>query len=152
MVLVVLVPAACGGRSQAAEITATAREYTFEGLPRSIEATRTRLTIDNQGGEVHQLHLFRLGDEVGTVAELLGRPHDEALDKLRSVGVATAKPGEQASFDAGLTPGRYAALCLIPAGTFPGNEVPAEDLEDIVFDPNPDTHFRRGMFAELRAA
>ena len=42
-----------------------------------------------------------------------------------------------------LPAGRYAAVCLIPVGR------ETAEMEDMVFDPNADTHMRRGMFAEF---
>ena len=65
--------------------------------------------------------------------------------------MATADPGKQESFDADLTAGRYAAVCFIPVGTLPGGHSghDMEEMEDMVFDPNADTHFKRGMYAEF---
>ena len=130
---------------------ATAREYAFGGIPATVPAGETSFSIDNQGGEVHELHLFRLDDEVGTVVELLGLSQDEAADRLESLGSATADPGDKESFDVKLSAGRYAAICLIPVGTTPAGGHAGHDLEDMVFDPNADTHFKRGMYAEFTA-
>lgn len=141
-VLVVL--SACGGSEGTGRpVDAIAREYAFQGLPGTLEAGETTFNIDNRGSEVHEIHVFRLDDDVSTVSELLGKSQDEAQDKMTSVGMASANPGDTESFDADLSAGRYAALCLIPVGR------DMAEMEDMVFDPNADTHTRRGMFAEF---
>jgi hypothetical protein len=147
--LLVVLPAACGTSGGGNPVGATAREYAFQGIPATLPAGQTSFTVDNQGGEVHELHLFKLDDGVGTVAELLGMSQDEAADKLESVGSAMANPGDEESFDASLSAGRYAAVCLIPVGTKPSGGHAGHDMEDMVFDPNADTHFKRGMYSEF---
>lgn len=144
--------AGCGGSGDSQSVDATAREYAFQGIPETLKAGPTTFSIDNEGSEVHEIHVFRLSEDVGAVSELLNRSQDEAQDKMTSVGMASADPGDQRSFDADLDAGRYAAVCLIPVGTLPeaghsGHDM--EDMEDMVFDPNADTHMRRGMFAEF---
>jgi len=136
--------AACGGSDNGGrQVDATAREYAFQGLPSTLEAGDATFSIDNKGSEVHEIRVFKLADDVGTVSSLLGKSQDEALDKMTSVGMASANPGDTESFDAQLSAGRYAAVCLIPVGH------DMEQMEDAVFDPNADTHMRRGMFAEF---
>lgn len=144
--------AACGGGAGGTPVLVTAREYVFEGIPDNLEAGEFTFTLDNEGGEVHELHLFKLADDVETVEALQGQSQDEAMDKLTTVDMAKADPGEQDSVDVDLRPGRYAAVCLILAGTRPGDghsEHDMEQMEDMVFDPNADTHFSRGMFADF---
>lgn len=136
--------AACGGSDDGGrQVDATAREYAFQGLSSTLEAGDATFSIDNKGIEVHEIRVFKLADDVGTVSSLLGKSQDEALDKMTSVGMASANPGDTESFDARLSAGRYAAVCLIPVGHG------MEQMEDTVFDPNADTHMRRGMFAEF---
>jgi hypothetical protein len=150
-VLLVVLPA-CGSSRGGQQVDATASEYAFQGLPETLEAGDTTFSIDNQGSEVHEIHVFELDEDVSTVSELLDQSQDEAQDKMTSVGMASANPGDTESFDADLSAGRYAAVCLIPTGTLPeeghsGHDM--EDMEDMVFDPNADTHMRRGMYAEF---
>lgn len=151
--VLLVVPAACGGSGGGGRpVDVTAGEYAFRGLPETLEAGDTTFSIDNQGREVHEIHVFRLSGDLGSVSELLDKSLDEAQDKMTSVGMVSADPGDKQSFDADLAAGRYAAVCLIPTGTFP-EEGPSghdmEEMEDMVFDPNADTHMRRGMFAEF---
>lgn len=142
--VLVVVLAACGGSDGGGRpVDAIAREYAFQGLPDTLEAGDTTFSIDNRGSEVHEIQVFKLDDDVSTVSELLGKSQDEARDKMTSVGMAAANPGDKESFDADLSAGRYAAVCLIPVGR------DMEHMEDMVFDPNADTHMRRGMFAEF---
>lgn len=143
---------ACGGSSDGTPVAVTAREYAYRGFSDSLEAGKFSFSLDNSGEEVHELQLFKLDDDLATVTALLDRPQDESLDKMTSIGVATADPGKKESFDAELTAGRYAAVCFIPVGTKPGGGHSGhdmEEMEDIVFDPNADTHFKRGMYAEF---
>lgn len=144
--------AACGGSEGGRSVDVTAREYAFQGLPATLEPGDVTFSVDNMGSEVHELHLFKLDEDVSTVSELLGLSQDEAQDRMSSVGMAVADPGETESFDAELSAGRYAAVCLIPVGTMPedghsGHDM--GDMEDMVFDPNADNHMRRGMFGEF---
>ncbi|MEX0790118.1 MAG: hypothetical protein WD178_05010 [Actinomycetota bacterium] len=144
--------AACGGSGEGRPVDVTAREYAFGGLPATLEAGEVSFSVDNQGSEVHELHLFKLDEQVNALSELMDMSQDEAQDQMSSVGMATANPGDSESFDAELSTGRYAVVCLIPVGTFPedghsGHDM--QDMEDMVFDPNADTHMRRGMSAEF---
>lgn len=154
--VVLAATAACGGTGGGGrQVDVTAREYVFEGLPSTLQAGDAIFSFENKGSEVHELQLFRLNEDVGSISELLDKSQDEARDKMTSVGMAIADPGRKESFDAELQAGRYAAVCLIPAGTFPDEERSVhdvQDMEDMVFDPNADTHMRRGMFAELDVA
>ena len=143
---------ACGGGSDRTPVAVTAREYAYQGFSDSLEAGEFNFSLNNSGEEVHEMHLYRLDDDLATVTSLLDRPQDESLDQMTSVGKATAEPGKKESFDTELTAGRYAAVCFIPVGTRPeggqaGHDM--EEMEDMVFDPNADTHFKRGMYAEF---
>ncbi|HVL52123.1 MAG TPA: hypothetical protein VM754_11540 [Actinomycetota bacterium] len=151
MFLLAAVSAACGG-SGGTTVSVTANEYAFQGLAADLAPGDTTFRLENRGSEVHELHLFKLNDEVSTVTDLVGRSIDESMGMLDSVGMTMADPGDRASFDADLSPGRYAAVCMVPVGAHPegghtGHNM--EDMEDVAFDPNADTHFRRGMFAEF---
>ncbi|HEX2052211.1 MAG TPA: hypothetical protein VHJ78_00610 [Actinomycetota bacterium] len=151
LILVILSLPACGG-AEGEPVSVTAREYAFQGLPTALEAGPFEFSIANQGEEAHELHIFKLADDVGSIADLQGKSQDEAMDVLTTVGMAVANPGDEQSFDAELEAGRYAAVCLIPVGTKQADAHAghnAEEMEDIVFDPNADTHFRRGMYSEF---
>ncbi|CAN5812228.1 hypothetical protein BH23ACT12_BH23ACT12_13440 [soil metagenome] len=144
--------AACGGSTGGGRVDLTAREYAFQGLPATVDPGDVTFSIDNQGSEVHELHLFKLEEDVNAFSELVDKSQDEAQDQMSSVGMAVADPGDTESFDAELSAGRYAAVCLIPVGTIPEDGHSDRDMqvmEDTVFDPNADTHMRRGMFAEF---
>lgn len=150
--LAAMLLAACSGGGGGTPVLVTAREYVFEGIPDNLEAGQFTFTLDNEGGEVHELHLFKLAGDVESVEALQGQSQDEAMGKLTTVDMAKADPREQDSVDVDLQPGRYAAVCLILAGTRPGDghtEHDMEQMEDMVFDPNADTHFSRGMFADF---
>ncbi len=144
--------AACGGSEAGRPVDVTAREYAFQGLPATLEPGDVTFSVDNMGTEVHELHVFKLDEDVEAFSELLDLSQDEAQDRMSTVGMAMADPGNTESFDAEMSPGRYAAVCLIPVGTMPeeghsGHDM--EEMEDMVFDPHADNHMRRGMFAEF---
>ena len=94
----------------------TAKEYAF-GLPQQVPAGTVRLHLMNQGKELHHAQIVRL-DDGKTVDDLV-----RALKKpgppppwLRLVGGPNATvPGQEANSTQTLEPGRYAALCFIPA-------------------------------------
>lgn len=143
---------ACGGSKGGRPVDVTAREYAFQGLPGTLDAGDVAFSIDNMGSEVHELHVFKVDEDVSAFSELLDKSQDEAQDQMSSIGMAVANPGDTKTFDAELSAGRYAAVCLIPVGTVAedghsGHDL--QDMEDMVFDPNADTHMRRGMFAEF---
>ena len=109
-------------------------------------------SIHNRDREVDELHLLKLDPQVRSVPQLLRKSQDESAEQLASVARAVADPGKTDSFRIRLPPGRYAALCRVPVGTLPGEDLSARmvpELEDMVFDPNSDTHLRRGMYGQL---
>lgn len=91
------------------EVTFTAVEYSFDG-PDTIPAGWTQLTLDNQGELAHDLWMIKVTE---------GTTPDDVMAALESDGIpawatfygqTTAKPGEQTSYFANLTPGSYVIL------------------------------------------
>ena len=110
-------------------IEVIAADYRFEGLPDTIEAG-TRLSVENEGREPHELVAMRIPDsETRSVEELLALPQEELFavfgGEPEPATVILAAPGETDTpgpvvGDGTLSePGRYAILCFIPVGSDP---------------------------------
>ena len=120
-------------------------EYAFEGVPPTIEPGLTAFRAENTGGELHEIVLFRIDDDVdASVEELVELPEEEADEMIEFQGFAMAPPGESSVTFAELEPGRYGMICFIPVGTTSFEDLPEEDSEDA----GP-PHFTQGMIAEF---
>lgn len=113
----------------------TAVDYTYEGLPATMEAGPAAVNITNEGSEEHEIFILKLPEgETRSAEEILaGVDPDSDEPPGQFVGVAFAPPGESSGTLVDLTPGRYIAACAIPVG---GGE-----------DGPP--HFSQGMHAEF---
>ncbi len=147
--LLVVLFAGCGGGPEGEPINVSAREYAFEGLPGNLEAGPFSFTLINKGSEVHELHLYRLAEGAGTARELAGLSDEDLLDELESVGITSANPGDEGSFDAELPAGRYLAVCFVPVGTTPDEGHSGHEMKGEAHELGPDAHFRKGMSAEI---
>ena len=98
-------------------------EYAYTGLPTSLPVG-TELTFRNDGAEVHEMVLLRIGDETTeTLEELLamdaeGRdPVGEGLVEFIGGEPLFAAPGTTAEGTLPLdSEGRYLVICFIPQG------------------------------------
>jgi len=113
-------PSASGspGASAAADITVTAVDFKFEGVPDEV-ASGTTFGLTNGGQEVHEMVVVRkLPTTTQSFEELLALPQDQATALVEDVGFAFAEPGTTAAqtVTAG-EPGEYLMVCFIPAGT-----------------------------------
>jgi hypothetical protein len=101
----------------------TAVDYAFEGMPETIEAGMTVLTIENtsEAGELHEIALMKLAEGTELSAEeIFALPEEEAqqhLDPEAPPVFAFAAPGGTGGVTADLTPGEYVYACFIPTGT-----------------------------------
>lgn len=141
--------AGCAGEPEGEPIKVSAREYAFEGLPGEVPAGPFTFTLSNKGKEIHELHLYRLADGAGTAQELQGLPDGDLLEELESVGITSANPGDDGSFDAELSAGRYLAVCFVPVGTTPDEGHSGHEMQGEAHELGPDAHFRMGMSAEI---
>lgn len=140
------------------EISVTAVDYRFEGLPDELPLGTT-LTLQNEStAELHELVLLRLpDDEDRSVNELLALPEGEleALFTAPPALVLVAPPGEDgfvALGDGAVTEaGRYVAVCFIPTGADPQAYLDA-------LEANPDQppaieggppHLTAGMYQQV---
>jgi hypothetical protein len=122
-------------------VTATAVDYTYEGIPETVDAGLTVFVIDNQSaaGEAHEMGLVRLNDDVTLSAEeLLALPEEETEQYIAEfAGGMYAPAGGIGGTTADLEPGRYVYACFIPTGSVGGQEGTGAP------------HFTEGMFGEF---
>jgi hypothetical protein len=143
-------------------IDVTAVDYAFENLPTSVPSG-TSLTLTNGGQELHEMIVVRKNDGVTeSFDDLLALPEEEALQKVTTVGVLFAAPGESASMGIGASgapepltsialteEGEYFALCAIPQGTTEMPDFGATPMESGApagsMAPQGPPHFVLGM-------
>ena len=146
------------GTTTAREIEVTAVDYTFRGLPNTVD-TGTAFALANESTrEIHELVAVRLpAEETRSAQELLALPPDQlqALFSARPTTVIVAAPGERGVAAVGDgtigEAGRYLFVCFIPTGADPSEYLAA--LEANPGQPpavaGGPPHFTSGMFAEV---
>lgn len=133
-VLVLLTAVACqAAPAELPEVTFVGTEYAYDG-PQSIAGGWTRVTLDNQGEQPHELMLLRIleGKTADEVMAMLQEEEGAAPSWVDVRGSTSAEAGESGSFVGKLDPGSYYMLSFAGAG----EESP------------PD--FARGMIRELQ--
>jgi uncharacterized cupredoxin-like copper-binding protein len=96
-------------------VTITATDYAFDG-PAQVPAGATTMRLTNQGKQLHHAQLIKLeeGKTVDDVLKLVKTP-GPLPPWIKFVGGPNAiPPGQQAVATAGLAPGKYAYVCVIP--------------------------------------
>ena len=138
--------------------TVTAADYSFENLPREVDAGTT-LTLKNASTkELHEMVVIRIPDaERRSVQELVNLPESQQ-ETVFAPGppamVLTAPPGGgdviKAVGDGTLNEkGRYAVVCFIPTGADPQaylNAPPSDGPPKVAGGP---PHVAKGMFGEI---
>lgn len=123
------------------ETSVTAADFEYQGLPDSLPAGESAVTLTNEGEDLHEIVLARLNDDVTLpAAEVLALPMEQALASVQLVGVVVVPPGDTGTVFVDATAGRYVVACFIPEGTSlagPGSGPP---------------HFTLGMLKELAVA
>ncbi|MEX0786618.1 MAG: hypothetical protein WD939_08285, partial [Dehalococcoidia bacterium] len=120
---------------EAGQLDITAVEYSFENVPASIPGGLTTITLDNIGGDMHQVQFTRLNDGV-TVDQFTQSFEDDptgvqALAQIGLRGGVNAIPaGTKGQVVNELDAGQYVLLCFISGD----DDIP---------------HFTKGMIAEL---
>ena len=131
MMIAGLVLAGCGSSSKSSDsgttttvgaakprpkVTLTAKDFSFV-LPAEIPAGYVDLTLDNQGKEVHQAQLVKLGS--ATLAQFKAYAVKTDLSKVKAGtifvgGPNNVAPGQSVTATVKLDPGAYAVVCVIP--------------------------------------
>jgi hypothetical protein len=107
-------PAAEPPEDEAGTVEFAATEYAF-GVPETIAAGKTTLTLKNSGDEPHMLDLVPLTDDAPPVEKLIKLPEKkvEKYFKGRPIHIKPVKPGETSKpKDVNLTAGRYGYVCF----------------------------------------
>ena len=130
------------------EVSLSAVDYAFEGVPSSVESGDAILKLTNEGTELHEALVFRFNDDVDLSAEeILMLPEEEGIEMVTELGGPFAFPGDAGSATLSLTePGRYMIVCFIPLGLTP--EAFAA-MQETGAEPEGAPHFTEGMFAEF---
>jgi hypothetical protein len=123
-------------------VAVTAREYEFQGIPKTLSTGTVVFELTNAGAEVHELAFGRIKGDASLEA-LLELPEEERvrLNRIEELGLrALAAP---ANSDVALVtftkPGRYAVADFIPVGT-----------TDLEAETDGAPHTDEGMFAEFK--
>jgi uncharacterized cupredoxin-like copper-binding protein len=123
-------------------VTVTAREYEFEGIPKTLRTGTVVFELQNEGSEVHEMAFGRIKGDASLEA-LLELPEEERsrLNRIQELGLrALAPPGES---DVALVtftrPGRYSIVDFVPVGT-----------TSLEADADGPPHHDEGMFAQFR--
>jgi hypothetical protein len=124
----------------ATELTVTAGDYKFEGLPETIPAGLVNLTFDNQGQTDHEIVFLKVEDNSDPEAVLDGlgkvlQGEPFPADLLAANGIGGTPAGEKKTSQINLTPGQYVVGCALTS------QVGSEE------EGAP--HFSRGMFGTV---
>ena len=123
---------ACGG-SSSNSMSLELREYSFSGVPSSLQAGTTRIDVSNEGKQFHVVNLARLdrGRTIDDLKRALAASSAETPTWLHDEGgVDVLGPGRSTTLTTALAPGRYAVICFLPA-------------------PDGQPHFSKGMLSRV---
>jgi hypothetical protein len=121
-------------------LDAIAIDYGFQGVPATLPAGTTIVTLNNQsaGGEFHELTIARINDGVtDTVEQILAMSDTDAAARVVLGASASAEVGEIGGATIDLVPGRYLYACFVPMGSVGAQE------------GTGDPHYTAGMFGEF---
>lgn len=100
----------------------TMLDYSFEGIPKSLETGTVAVDLTNEGAEFHELLVFRIKTK-DSLKKLLRLSEKEANKRIDQVGGGFAEPdASSVTFLELKKPGRYGAICAIPVGSTPEAE------------------------------
>ena len=153
-----VVAAACGGGDDTK--TVTAADYSFQNLPKEVDAGTTLKLENKSTKELHEMVLIRIPDsETRPMSDLVKLPESE-LDRIFAgePAMVLLRPpgsGEQinAVGDGKITEkGRYAVICAIPTGADPAAYLAAAQSSQggPPNVPGGAPHFTQGMFGEIK--
>src|SRR3954470_19559086 len=101
------------------QITVTAVDYQFTGMPTSVPVGTT-LTLQNSGTEVHEMVIAMKNPGVTqSWDELVQMPEDQVTQFVTILGGTVAAPGSTGDAPIQVTQeGDYLMICFIPQGTY----------------------------------
>ena len=148
--------AACGGGDDTK--TVTAADYSFQGLPKEVDAGTTLELKNSSTKELHEMVVIRIPDEEKRpVADLVKLPQAQqqavfGAGEPAMVLIAPPGGGEtiKAVGDGTITQkGRYAVVCFVPTGADPQaylNAPPSDGPPNVAGGP---PHVVQGMYGEI---
>ena len=99
-------------------IAVTASEYAFDGIPDELAAGVTGIELENAGGEVHEIVIFKRNEgATQSIEELLAMSEEESAALVTFVEATGANPGDTGYLVGDFEIGEYIALCLVSQGT-----------------------------------
>jgi hypothetical protein len=138
------------------KVDVTAVDWAFGGIPLEIPAGRAAFRVTNDGTEMHEMGILRRLDGVTEswdeiipiVSQSFLEESDAAMEYVEWVGHAWI-PSEGSSSVAylDLSPGEYAAFCMLPVGTH--HDMTDEEMESMVAGPDYAPHWEHGMLQEF---
>ncbi|HEY7071834.1 MAG TPA: hypothetical protein VH479_17040 [Acidimicrobiales bacterium] len=126
-----------------ASLHTVAIDYSYQGIPATLPAGTTVVTIDNESaaGEFHELTIARINDGVTDSAEqILAMSEADAGARVTLTASASAEVGEVGGATIDLVPGRYMYACFVAMGSTGAQEGTGEP------------HYSAGMFGEFTVA
>ena len=149
--------AACGGSDDEVK-TVTGADYSFQNLPKEVDAGTEFKFTNSSSKELHEMVVIRIPDsETRPVADLVKLPESQQeaiFGSAEPAMVLLAPPGGgemiKAVGDGKINEkGRYAVVCLIPTGADPQAylNAPQTGGPPQVADGPP--HAAQGMFGEI---
>lgn len=129
------------------DVAVKAQEYKYIGMPESLDAGPTLVSLTNEGSEFHEVVIIKKKPgTTETAEEIIALPQEEAMTKVDMVTTAFAEPGKTAWASATLTPGDYIFACFIPVGFTPEAAKQAEKSGE---EPQGEPHALKGMVHEF---
>lgn len=147
---------ACGGGDDTK--TVTAADYSFQNLPKEVDAGTTLKLVNSSTKELHEMVIIKLADtEKRPAADLVKLPQSEqeALSQGPPAAVLLAPPGGGEEIMAVGTgklteKGRYLVICAIPTGADPAAYLAAsQNSQGPPSVAGGPPHFVQGMFGEI---
>ncbi|MGI8806575.1 MAG: hypothetical protein ACR2KK_01730 [Acidimicrobiales bacterium] len=95
----------------------TAKDYSFSGVPESVEPGPLSIQLANEGKDIHDLTVFRINDGVtDSVKDIIALPQEEGMKKVTMMGATFAEPGGSDYKVFKLEKGSYGVACFVPLG------------------------------------
>jgi hypothetical protein len=100
------------------QITISATDQAYQGLPSAAPAGTVAITLRNQGQDAHQAVISRANNGVTQpYTDILALPPEQQLQMTTVLGLVQADPGQTDTVFLRLTPGRHGAVDFLPQGT-----------------------------------
>ena len=100
------------------QISITATDDAYQGIPATLGAGAVGLTLNNQGREAHQVLIVRINDDVTEpFSALLDLPPDQRMQTAAALGSVEADPGQVGTLFLRLAPGRYGVADFLSQGS-----------------------------------